>query len=534
MRKFSDHKYEQAVVDEKAYMALDDDMKKKYIILDPSAEPFKFNNFANFDHFIPAKDSLEYTVMPANINNFRGGYKKRGGGRYSNNTYHHNQGHMNSPHNSQWSSNQQQPIPHVSDIERDGTRQIQDQQEQQPIYHQQSQTEVINQEQQFSYEQQSNQGQPQMFPVHSPYPFGGQLMPYIQQQPQYQVHPGQPIQYSGQLSYQQVMPFGNFSIPPPVAVIQTAAPPISSPNGNDPMNIMRDCELASNCINWKPKESAEQGGADLPLSDVPTLQFYYNLGVRYFLASGVQRRLDSVVTQLEALEMNENNFSSHGVKQNEQQLKTDPPPVPTNTPVSTKPATGNYLPPGKSWNNNHGRNLRPFNNPSINRDARDPRDGYRNNFNNPRKEIKFNSNVKNVHKNESKVASEHNVHQNFQNNQQYSSSNNRANASTSTTLSGHEKLSPGSVTPAPMISPIMHENPQQLQAYVQQPSAIQDQQPQQGHIQQQTPFFQPFQPQTFMTPQQQGVAMVYQVNDEGFMQPVQQQIAYPQPYRKLK
>jgi hypothetical protein len=81
-------KYEQGVVDESAYMALDDDMKKKYVVLDPSAEPFKLHQLTGLSHFVPSKDSLDLTVMPANVNYGRDGNlkgNKRGGGRYNNN-----------------------------------------------------------------------------------------------------------------------------------------------------------------------------------------------------------------------------------------------------------------------------------------------------------------------------------------------------------------------------------------------------------------------------------------------------------------
>lgn len=522
MRKYGDQKFEQAIVDEKGYMAMDDEMKKKYVILDPSAEPFKFNNFSNFDHFIPSKDMLEMTVMPANV--YRGGYKKsRGGGRYNNSYNNHNAHHH--PNSPQAYMGNSREMPHVGEIEREGK--TQDQQEQQ-VFHPQSQGADTNNQEQFAYEQQANQQVYQQIPA--PYGYGGQIVPYIPQQHQFIPHQGQPMQNAGPLSYQQmnVMPYGNFSIPPPVTVIQAASPITGMHDGGDTMHIMRDYELASTSINWKPRESVEQGGADLPLSDVPTLQFYYNLGVRYFLMSGVQRRLESVANQLETLDINEN------VLGNEHHSKSDPPPVPTNTPVTTKPISSNYGPPGKSYGNNpHGKNLRPFNN-SANRDnnrenIRDNRDGHRGGWNNSRKEIKFNSNVKNLHKNESKVGSGHNA-QCFNSNQQqqHFSSSNRNDASTSTSISTQDKHSPTSGTSVPQFSPILHEPPQMPQYFQHQAQVMQE------HVQPQQQFYQTLPSQPYIQQQQQPIAMVYQVNEDGcMMQPVPQQIPYPSPYRKF-
>lgn len=139
MRKIYDGKYEHAIVDENAYMALDDDMKKKYVVLDPSAEPFKLHHLTGLNHFAPSKDSLELTVMPANVNYGRGGNfkgNKRGGGRYNNNYRDYNNQYQN---RSGHYGNQQQapPMPHVSEIEgREGSYPPQDQQEVQPTYYQ--------------------------------------------------------------------------------------------------------------------------------------------------------------------------------------------------------------------------------------------------------------------------------------------------------------------------------------------------------------------------------------------------------------
>jgi hypothetical protein len=195
------------------------------------------------------------------------------------------------------------------------------------------------------------------------------------------------------VGYQNVMPYGNFSIPPPQPEIQyqAVAPPIEQPTADngDCMNLMREAELSSNLVNWKPKESSDPSGSDLPLTDVPTLQFYYNLGVRYFLASGVQRRLENVATQLETLEISESGE------------KTEPPPVPTNTPVTTK---SNYSQPPNQRQQHHQGGNNNFRRQGGN-------GNYRGNWNNngngnggPRKEIRFNSNVKNVHKNDPKTS----------------------------------------------------------------------------------------------------------------------------------
>lgn len=507
MRKFYDGKYEQGVVDESAYMALDEETKKKYVVLDPAAEPFKLHHFTGLNHFVPAKESVELTVMPANVYNRGGnfkGNKRGGGGRYNNNSnyrdgnFHH---YANRPPH-----HHAAPMPHVSEIEgRDGSFSASDQDTSQNYYQPAQQPETEDFESQPVQQTPSNpnfqtfqpaQAQPVAWPKQMV-----QMSPYPPQ--------GQPVHFMPPpMGYQQVMPYGNFSIPPPPPELQFQQPsqvsePHSVGDNGDCMNLIRETELSSTLINWKPKESADPNGSDLPLSDLHSLQFYYNLGVRYYLASGVQRRLETVASQLENLEIHES--TSEKVCD-----KSDPPPVPTNTPVTTKSSFG---PPGhryqQSINIPHSGGFRRGNG--------NFRENYRGGWNNSnnnsghRKDFKFNSNVKNVHKNDQKGSST--ATQTF----------GRAKTTNEATTPKlhHEKSSPNSTTQFSPISPIAMEAPYPPQQQVEY---------QQVPAQQQ--FFAQY-PQTFMPPQQPppGVGLIYHVNEDGQYTMVQQ-IAAPQ-YRKL-
>lgn len=549
MRKHQDVKHERAVVDEKSYMALDDEMKKKYIILDPSVESFKLHQLTDLNHFVPSKESLELTVMPINTHFPRAPFKgRRGGGRYSNN-------HGNNPHhfgyNQQYHNNgggsghqnQQSQVAYVSEIERDANTQPPEQLESQVFYPQQQQpTQVYGGYQETcNYEQQS--APPPAFYHQMPPPpsWNNQLVPYI---------PAQQVQYATPLNYQQIMPYGNFTIPPPPATIVQA--PESS---GDLMNIMRESELSSSAVSWKPIEAVEHNGADLPMDDLPTLQFYYNLGVRYYLASGVQRRpktdFKTVAHHLEALNLNEssqNALDSENVNEQEA-AKVDAPPVPTNTPVTTKPIGGSFGPPQGSryHNSNHNNYRRPFGS-SQNSGRENNRDGsnYRGNYNSnhPRKEIKFNSNVKNAHKVDTKaVGNQHsNIHsvqsQTFHasagpmsstGSTKMAESNNEASPNVK---NNQEKTSPTALVPQfSPISPIVQESSQmhyQQQQQIPMMPIVDGAQVQQ--------YYQPYPAQQPFIPQQQpGVTMVYQITEDGgyMMHQVQQPIQYQQqPYRE--
>lgn len=500
MRKLSD-KYEQQVVDENGYNALDEETKKKYIVLNPTADSFKLHQFMGFDHFVPSKDSLELTVMPANIP-YRGTYKKRGGGRYNNNnTYYQNSYHHNRSDQFNSSQAQYSQMTYVSEIEP---------QYQEPREGQHQQNVFQSHSDGFTYEGQS-QPNAHIYQQVVPQSWNSQMMP------QYQ-----PIQYAARLNYQNVMPYGNFTIPPPQAASITPAD-----STGDNLNILRENELASTAVDWKAKESSDSSGSDLPLNDVPTLQFYYNLGVRYFLAAGVKRRLETVATQIEKLDLNDH--SRHDEKAGGDQTNVDPPPVPTNTPVTTKLMGGNYGPPSNRFpNNSHHNFRRPL---TVNRDN-NSRDGFRGawNNNNPRKEIKFNSNVKNVHKNDMKQ-----------------SATLKASVSESSTIQTQTFHATGSQPPPNVVSqeknsPVKVNSAQQFSPLspITSEAMVGQYQPQEF-----APVFQPQgqqpiyynsapQMQPFVQPgQQQSVAMIYQMNEEGgytLHQMPQQQIQYaPSP-----
>lgn len=478
------------IVDEDQYMALDEKEKKKYIIVDHSLESYKLHQLTSLDHFVPSKEAVEMTLMPLNVN-YRGMHRKRGGGRYNNNPNNHSSSgsfHNQNPHsaNSNVDSSNQLQMTYVSDIERK-TPYMQGQPDQQCYYQQQSQ--VSNEQQ-----------QPLNLatPMYSAQPHQGwtnHMIPIIPSQ-------HQQIQYAP-LNYQHVMPYGNFTIPPP----------IHSETASDLLNIISEADLSSSSINWQPKESVNQEADDLPYDDVTSLQFFFNLGVRYYLASGVQRRLESVALQMGNLELN---TSSQGAGTTESvnaqaATKIEAPPVPTNTPVSTK-TTATHGPPGNRFheNRNSGNTRRSFSNREDG--------GYRSNWtNNPRKEIKFNSNVKNLHKNEPKIGSESGPSSKvmIQTQTFHASGNTQMNAG----VPSHDKSSPPSgISFASSISPVLQEVPYQ-------PSY-------QPFYHQQSPIMASQQP--MMAPQQQGVAMIFQVSEDGsYINPMSSGIQYAHSYRKL-
>lgn len=496
-------------------MSLDDDLKKKYIVLKSQSEPFKLQSLTNMDNFLPSRDSLELTVMPINTNYSGGTYKKRGGGRP--NTYH-NRGHHHFNANQHGSSSHQASsshLTHASDIERESF--YQEQPEPQQYYQQHSSS--ITQETP-NYDQAAAPLY-QQIPQHWN---NQQLVPFVAQQP---------FQYAS-LNYQQVMPYGNFTIPPPQSSLVQVAPQnlgFGSGDGVDVMNIIRESELSSTTINWAPKESTDHTGADLP-SNASTLQFYYNLGVRYFLASGVQQRLESTVQQLENLEINDSKSSGGNAseKSNDQKLlkvQMDPPPAPANTPVSTKSVAGNYGPPGYRYahNNSYNNSRRPFGGRDTYRDG----GNYRGSWNSqPRKEIKFNSNVRNVYKGDTKnngSGSQSTSSQAVQT-QIFHGSGESGNS----VLSSQEKSPPNSNAKAiaKQYSPGSFA-PQESQPAAQAQPMLSFEQ-----TQQQFPQSYPG-AQTFIQPQQQ-VGMVYQMAEDGssyMVQPLQQPLQYSHPYRKF-
>lgn len=188
------------------------------------------------------------------------------------------------------------------------------------------------------------------------------------------------------------MPYGNYSIPPPVDVT------LNAPAEPDQLNLVRDNELIGSKVNFKAVESVDATGSDMP-GDIATTQFFFNLGIRYFMASGVQRKLEGIVQQMESLEL-------EGSDKNKRLMVDGSPTAPANTPVSAKPASGGAYGSGgyRTYDSfrgkgrgGHGAGYRPpWNNNNTG--------GF---MTNAKKDIKFNSNVKNVHKNDAKATYVH-------------------------------------------------------------------------------------------------------------------------------
>jgi hypothetical protein len=362
-------------LDESAYMALDDDVKKKYIYVNSKEDEYgskKFGFLTGFDNFRPSRDALEAIVMPMHHHN----YRSWRGPRRSYNNRHHNINYSNDDREFQYIEQETVYTPSAPPVFQDGY--------------------------QYVY---ADPGSPPPFyqPMHP------QIVQYIPQTP----YPQHPAPYN-----QQPVTYPNFSIPPPS--IMSYPPPATAGNNpaaqreGDHYNLIRDNELASTNINWNPKESVDEN--DLPMNDVSSLQFFYNLGVRYFFAAGVQRKLENVANHFDSLNI-----------QDGQGDKNEPPPVPTNTPVTTK--ANSFGPPGnRSHHSNNQYNYRRA--PFSSQHSRNDRDHGnqnqkennkgRSHYNNnnggfSRKEIQFNSNVKNVHKAETSFQKHNNGQSSTQN-----------------------------------------------------------------------------------------------------------------------
>jgi len=394
--KYSFH--EPIMNDNNFIMRLDEEGRKKFFLAN---EDHKFGEWSKYENFQPSRSALEPIIMPVHVQhhrpNFRGNnrrYNNNNRGFNNNNNNNHNMHHNNPIHHQpNNNNNNNNNMNYVGDIERENMQ--------------------YNNEQEQVYAPPPNpQPQPPMFqemPGYQYVPFDQQQSPppmyqpasqfqYIQTSP-YQQQPIPAVQYQppmvpyayhqpALISYQQPMP------PQPVnnQVVQHNYEQPRDNNNRDSLNLIRDNELNSP-INWSPQESIDLNGNDLPLNDLASMQFYYNLGVRYFFASGISRRLENVVNQLDSLDINGNNRNQ------------DPPPVPVNTPVSTKPnpsgQSGHRYQHNNNNNNNMNNNRRVFHNSQSNVN----KDKGRFQHNHQRKEIQFNSNVKNVHKADQNKAS---------------------------------------------------------------------------------------------------------------------------------
>lgn len=422
----------------------EEDFKRKYAYPDEEKSMKKLEYFTGYNHFRPAP--IEHIVMPMYNNPNQPQYRPRQGPRqfYNNNRGRHHINYVNPA-----------PINHEDYIEH-----------QPDMYNQQVPPMT-------TFQDGCNYVQTFVDPNSPPPVYHAQPAPYFQYVPQ-SPYPQQQVAYGHQPAYNQQAQYPNFSVPPPqiftyptnspAAPQQTAAPKESNNNG-DSLNLIRETELSASNINWNAKESTDSNGNDLPTTDMATLQFYYNVGVRYLQASGV-RRIESVCQELEALTVQD----AAPLQQNlGDSLKNDqPPPVPTNTPVTTKPPHSfGSGPPGNRSYYNHHNGRRPFNH--QNSHSRDHGNGHKesngykrgnhynvnkNNFSH--KDIQFNSNVKNVHKVDSLV------NRNEQENQAGNSNFQRINA-TSTAVA-KDKTNNAQNQAAPLttqaISPIAHENDQ--------------------------------------------------------------------------
>jgi hypothetical protein len=457
-------------------LGLDDDGKNKFIM---SNDDYKFGQLTNYDNFQPPRSALEPIIMPVHVQhhrgNFRGNYRRYNNnnrGFNNNNNMHHN--NPNHHHQQPNNNNNNNNMNYVGDIERENMQ--------------------FNNEQEQVYAQQQNPQPPPPIFQEMP-PANYQFVPYDQQSPPPMYQPTSQYQYIPTSPYQQPIPAVQYQAPMvPYPYQQPALISYQQPqpanqvvhheprdNARDSLNLIRDNELNSP-INWSPQESIDINGNDLPLNDLATMQFYYNLGVRYFFASGISRRLENVANQLENLDINAGNQHQ------------DPPPVPVNTPVSTKPSTSGQSGHRYQHNNNNmnNNNRRVFHNSQSNGGNKDK---GRFQHNHQRKEIQFNSNVKNVHKADQNKASTSQVSaQNSSGNigSTQSSGNIERTSSAITSTSSLGLMTNLQISPIspPSAEPQMQNQEQQVQQMVQMPTPqpqmqYYQQYPQQGMIPQQ-------------------------------------------------
>lgn len=488
------------------FMSLDEETKKKYGPMNPKDE-FNFGHFTSFEHFQPHKSSIDQIVMPVNLHhrNFRNNRRRGFNHNHPGNNPHHHHNQQQPQHHHQQGGN----MNYVGDIERENFQYENDQMyaPQQPVYQ-----EMGGNYQYFQYEQNSPPNA--IYQNHPPSQYQ-----YIPQSPFPQPVPAVPYQ-------PPMVPYGYpqpaiFSYPPPSQQQPVAVTP-AIPQGNmninnntsnnnsgnefqrdysrDSLNLIRDVELTS-FVNRSPKESNDPNGNDLPTNDVASLQFYYNLGVRYYFASGISRQLENVSTQFDHMDLNQEN-------------KTEPPPVPVNTPVSTKPPSNigqsghRYQHNNNNPNNHHNNNNRRiFNQNSQPIGTKDNKPRFQ--HNQQRKEIQFNSNVKNVHKAESSKTSSTahssagNIGQNAStSNLDRTSSNLERTSSSLTTTTSHN------ITPSFQLSPIAAS--QEAQMPVQEQQMI----PQATQMQLQPQYFQQYQPQNIIQQSPQPVLCYQMENGE--------------------
>lgn len=373
-----------------------------------------YEPFAHMDHFQPSRHLLEPLVMPihTNYNNYRG--NRRGGGFNADRQEHYNNNRNEGFRRSRFDNNQGGDFnpQHHSRYHYNRNHNANYQQQQQDSVQRDRPTITFQQEpvQNFS---EMNSAPPLVQYEHqlSPPP----IYQAIPQTPQFVYGPPTPApQYTAQLpfvsqpvaSHPGIVNYTNYSVPPPIIT------------SNADMNLVRESELLAN-INYNVHESTESNGVDILSNDVQTLRFFFNLGVRYFAASGSYARYEEIINRNSALQSTDSSRSEELSVRNENVT-----PVPTNTPVSSKMTNNNNF---ASSSNNRFQN-RPGDRRSQgcqqngNKDGsegqdkgkdnrKDPRKGRNGNNNGKenmaigsnagnisRKEFQFNSNVKNIHR----------------------------------------------------------------------------------------------------------------------------------------
>lgn len=289
----------------------EDDLKKKpYVMIEDtyigeSYNPFKYNPYNGYHQAYP----YETIVMPTNINHHRGFYKsKRGGGRGGMN------GARDNNHNTGYA-----PFNNNHEEKSDGNLSNQNSGQSAQDYQQSHNDNHYNQP--FN----ATPGSNNYYDSYAPYetqqaPIQQQQQPQQQQnlppiplqqyaaQPQASGwhHAGTQVQYFGQHPTTMPPPYGPpmmpFCGPPPFFPnYATYPPPFFTPQSVpistqqhsfavpqagisvcDNMSLIKEKEI-NGSINFNARESCDFAGKDLP-QDVATLQFYYNLGVRYFYA----------------------------------------------------------------------------------------------------------------------------------------------------------------------------------------------------------------------------------------------------------
>lgn len=331
----------------------DDDLKKRVIMMDEDSCSFKMDGFQHFQPY-----ETDAVVMPASLHG-RGYYKnKRGGGRGSAQHFEDkHEGNQNAPGN-------QGEDPMYNPQYYEQVQYVQYDQQQNPVapvQPMQPQNQLWNGPAQYLHQQYAQYPPivPQYYHHPPPHPF-------------YHQYPMQPMPVPPQIA---VHPPSNQLFVPQMGITL-----------NDALNLLKEVDLQAN-INFNVRECADP--KDLP-NDEKSLQFYYNLGIKYFQYCVVHQNCGGAgscgsSSGNERPESRASNSNPAPRSQEDGNKGRNNNEGVQSTPVSAKPMSI-LQNPGPKHQGNNGGPRKQFPGPRV--------------FHQKRNDVKFNPNVKNVHKSE--------------------------------------------------------------------------------------------------------------------------------------